>query len=516
MEEGSRPPKVPRIDSKHPVKDDNLKRIGPYILGQRLGTCPVKSIVQCLGREPRNDSFYTLRILTLPEDPSKETKDDIQGKMLIHTEYSLLSLLSDVEGVIKCHGLLKDVAIGLSIGGGCDPPLDSSSMSSCVTRSQKKRVTLILDCLFPHEFSPSSKHFVNLQNFIVQEKRLSEKTALRIFYQIVSIVAEIHDRNIVHRDLKLGNIVLNRRNKKVTIINFCLGKQLLREDEQLTDQRGSPAYISPDILTGKPYLGKPADVWALGVILYIMIYGQFPFFDPDPKILLSKIKAGELILPSEIKVTIDTQTLIQKMLHQNAKQRLTASQVRDCVTSIMVSWIKPKSSLQVVPELEHRIEIPLRKRPTFHVCARLHHFHRNQSVFDSVPEAQPSVQVIFPQTLVRSATIPSTSCQRSVVLPRAPFGRVVAVRTRLDPSASGSRARERISVVRLDTEARLMDVEEANALKRRLSEQQAQPQQHMHLTTQAHLNTVSDGHNVAPSTSESSEPPAAINSSNTN
>jgi len=63
-------------------------------------------------------------------------------------------------------------------------------------------------------------------------------------------------KNIVHRDLKLGNLVLNRRTHRVTITNFCLGKHLGSENDLLKDQRGSPAYISPDVLCGKPYLGK--------------------------------------------------------------------------------------------------------------------------------------------------------------------------------------------------------------------------------------------------------------------
>jgi serine/threonine protein kinase len=63
-------------------------------------------------------------------------------------------------------------------------------------------------------------------------------------------------KNIVHRDLKLGNLVLNRRTHRVTITNFCLGKHLGSENDLLKDQRGSPAYISPDVLCGKPYLGE--------------------------------------------------------------------------------------------------------------------------------------------------------------------------------------------------------------------------------------------------------------------
>lgn len=58
-------------------------------------------------------------------------------------------------------------------------------------------------------------------------------------------------KNIVHRDLKLGNMVLNKGSRRITITNFCLGKHLVSESDLLLDQRGSPAYISPDVLSGK-------------------------------------------------------------------------------------------------------------------------------------------------------------------------------------------------------------------------------------------------------------------------
>jgi serine/threonine-protein kinase 40 len=74
-------------------------------------------------------------------------------------------------------------------------------------------------------------------------------------------------KNIVHRDLKLGNLVLNRRTHRVTITNFCLGKHLCSENDLLKDQRGSPAYISPDVLCGKPYLGEQYGVFCVSIVL---------------------------------------------------------------------------------------------------------------------------------------------------------------------------------------------------------------------------------------------------------
>lgn len=90
-----------------PVPEKRVRKAGPYLLGPKLGPSPVKSIVQCLARKEKTDDFYQIKILTLKHDDQLETQDDRQGKMLLHTEYSLLSLLKDQDGVIHHHGLFK-------------------------------------------------------------------------------------------------------------------------------------------------------------------------------------------------------------------------------------------------------------------------------------------------------------------------------------------------------------------------------------------------------------------------
>ena len=89
----------------------SLKKAGPYILGQILGNSPVKSVVQCLARKigDSDETYYSIKILNL-QDPNQETQDDKQGKMLLHTEFNLLSALKDQEGVIHHYGLFKDEA----------------------------------------------------------------------------------------------------------------------------------------------------------------------------------------------------------------------------------------------------------------------------------------------------------------------------------------------------------------------------------------------------------------------
>ncbi|KAM3830187.1 serine/threonine-protein kinase 40 isoform 1-T1 [Vipera latastei] len=336
------------------ISSSNTKRAGPFILGPRLGNSPVPSIVQCLARKDGTDDFYQLKILTLEDknDHGTETQEERQGKMLLHTEFSLLSLLHNQDGVVHHHGLFQDRTCELV------EELESNRM----VRKMKKRICLVLDCLCAHDFSDKTADLINLQHYVIKEKRLSERETIVIFYDVVRVVEALHKKNIVHRDLKLGNMVLNKRTHRITITNFCLGKHLVSEDDLLKDQRGSPAYISPDVLSGRPYRGKPSDMWALGVVLFTMLYGQFPFYDSIPQELFRKIKAAEYTIPDrDGRVSENTVCLIRKLLVLDPQQRLTASEVLESLSSIIASWQSMSSlsgPLQVVPDVDDQVVNP--------------------------------------------------------------------------------------------------------------------------------------------------------------
>ncbi|PVD29219.1 hypothetical protein C0Q70_11816 [Pomacea canaliculata] len=296
-----------------------LKRAGPYLLGPRIGSSPVHSIVQVLARKENTDDFYTLKILTL-EEPNRETQDDRQGKMLMHTEYSLLSLLREQDGVVHHYGLFKDEAWEER-----EVP-DQPAMVEQTGR-KRKRICLVLDCLLPHDFGTSTSELVNLQHYVIKEKKLSEKEAIVIFYDIVRIVDNLHKKNIVHRDLKLGNMVLDKRTRRVTVTNFW-----------------------------KPYGGKPSDMWALGVVLFTMLYGQFPFYDCVPQELFRKIKSAEYTIPNDGRVSEATKMVICKLLVLDPQARMTAGQVLDTLGAIIAQWKASAFSnpLQMVPDVDDK------------------------------------------------------------------------------------------------------------------------------------------------------------------
>lgn len=330
------------------VLENAVKKAGPYILGPVLGPSPVKSIVQCLARKEKTDDFYQIKILTLTED-AHESQDERQGKMLLHTEFSLLSMLHDQDGVIHHHGLFKDHSF--------EEMPNPEGRGFVYTGRVQERYFLVLDNVIAHNFSEKGSDLINLQQYVTKVKKVPERDAVLIFYDIVRVVSKLHQRNIVHRDLKLGNIVLNQRTGRIIITNFCLGTHLGSETDLLKDQRGSPAYVSPDVLLCKPYLGQPSDMWALGVILYTMLYGQFPFCDTSLAQLFTRIQAANYNIPPDgnnVKVSASTVFLIQRLLVKDPKHRLLADEVLDQLSSIIASYItipKTPEDLQVVPQM---------------------------------------------------------------------------------------------------------------------------------------------------------------------
>ena len=83
----------------------------------------------------------------------------------------------------------------------------------------------------------------------------------------------MHAMNIAHRDLKLENVIVDD-NLKPKLIDFGFSSKC---GEKLKNFCGTPPYMSPEIAARVPYYGEPADMWALGILLYMMLFGKFPF-----------------------------------------------------------------------------------------------------------------------------------------------------------------------------------------------------------------------------------------------
>ena len=119
----------------------------------------------------------------------------------------------------------------------------------------------------------------NLFSFVKKRRKLSEKTAKFLFRQIILGIKYIHEQNIVHRDIKLENLLIDLNNN-VKICDFGIGRKIKNKNQLLHDQCGTLMYMAPEILLSskeKGYEGFPVDIWSSGISLYIMLSGTLPF-----------------------------------------------------------------------------------------------------------------------------------------------------------------------------------------------------------------------------------------------
>uniref|UniRef100_A0A5F4WAP1 calcium/calmodulin-dependent protein kinase n=1 Tax=Callithrix jacchus TaxID=9483 RepID=A0A5F4WAP1_CALJA len=168
--------------------------------------------------------------------------------------------------------------------------------------------------------------------------------------QILESVNHCHLNGIVHRDLKPENLLLASKSKgaAVKLADFGLAIEVQGDQQAWFGFAGTPGYLSPEVLRKDPY-GKPVDMWACGVILYILLVGYPPFWDEDQHRLYQQIKAGAYDFPSPEwdTVTPEAKDLINKMLTINPAKRITASE------ALKHPWICQRST---VASMMHRQE----------------------------------------------------------------------------------------------------------------------------------------------------------------
>ena len=148
-------------------------------------------------------------------------------------------------------------------------------------------------------------------------KKLDEGEVKRIFRQIVSTVQYCHKQNVAHRDLKLENILLDEKHN-VKIIDFGFAV-IVNTVCKLDLVCGTTLYMAPEIVNHKDYWGPPVDVWSLGVILYVMLSGRFPFTGSNSATINKNIVKGSYIMPREISTS--AQNLIAKLLSIDPENR---------------------------------------------------------------------------------------------------------------------------------------------------------------------------------------------------
>lgn len=184
-----------------------------------------------------------------------------------------------------------------------------------------------------------------LFDYILANRYLKEKDASRLFAQLISGVDYLHQKHIVHRDLKLENLLLDKH-RNIIITDFGFANRFERdEDDLMSTSCGSPCYAAPElVVTEGLYVGTAVDVWSCGVILYAMLSGYLPY-DDDPanpdgdniNLLYKYIMSTPLNFPDHLSHV--AKDLLLAMLVPNPQDRGTIAQIEEHL------WLAPHHAL---------------------------------------------------------------------------------------------------------------------------------------------------------------------------
>ena len=138
-----------------------------------------------------------------------------------------------------------------------------------------------------------------LQHLKSQPKnKVPESEMISIFKSLLKAIDYLHSKHIVHRDIKLENIMMDTQNI-IKIIDFGFSLRI-NDNTKVAMFCGTPKYMAPEIVAKKSYVPQPVDIWALGVIFYILVAGKFPYFGNEEKDLFMRIKKASYNIPEGI------------------------------------------------------------------------------------------------------------------------------------------------------------------------------------------------------------------------
>ncbi|XP_042203399.1 serine/threonine-protein kinase SIK3-like isoform X4 [Homarus americanus] len=257
-----------------------------------------------------------------------------------------------------------------------------------------------------------------LFDYVAAHGKMSEREARTKFMQIVAALRYCHKRGIVHRDLKAENLLLDKElNIKLADFGFS---NFYTPGVLLSTWCGSPPYAAPELFEGKEYDGPKADVWSLGVILFVLVCGYLPFDAKTMQTLRSIVVAGKFRIPYFM--SSDCDNLIRKMLQVDPEKRISIERIMQHrwiamegiepkIKEILQHYNKEESYLpppdngqvlehmmHIIPDLDREKILQCVHGMKFDHISAIYHLLEEQVAEASSASSSPSI-ALYPQAL---------------------------------------------------------------------------------------------------------------------
>eukprot|EP00743_Colponemidia_sp_Colp-15_P006575 GILK01007084.1.p1 GENE.GILK01007084.1~~GILK01007084.1.p1 ORF type:complete len:814 (-),score=186.20 GILK01007084.1:185-2626(-) len=288
----------------------------------RLSPSGMKKVDHATAQRIREKERLKRQILTaqrrLSAPPASTTDFYTFGKLLGKGAFGKVN-----QGTQKLTG--ETVAIKM---------IDKSAIRDGMAKRRiMQEVTILKRLVHPnlirlYEVIESSKHIIlvmeyagggDLLTYVRSRGKLQEAESKRIFKQLVRGVEYCHSRSVIHRDIKLENVLLDEFGD-VKLADFGVSA-VCKVGKKLLEHCGTPSYIAPEIILDRGYEGLPVDVWSMGVVLFAMMCGHVPFKGENMIDLQRKIVKGKFVMPEHL--SADAKDLFPRLLNVDPAKRIS-------------------------------------------------------------------------------------------------------------------------------------------------------------------------------------------------
>lgn len=158
---------------------------------------------------------------------------------------------------------------------------------------------------------------------LLKKKRFDEQEACQVAIEALMAISYVHKAGIIHRDIKAENFLYGA-DGRLKLIDFGLAVRIRHENEVLTSVVGSAHYLAPEMI--KQQYSKSVDVWSAGVMIYLILYGKYPFDGPNDETVIRKIRKQDVDYKSQYLVSDRAIKFLKALLEKEPSLRLTADQ----------------------------------------------------------------------------------------------------------------------------------------------------------------------------------------------